>query len=84
MAMWGGTWIAGRVIAQELTAPLAVASLRFVLAGLVVAGVMLASEGSIPLPQGRQEWSLVWALTWHEQGDLYRRAGFDVGFVRRF
>ena len=62
MAMWGGTWIAGRIIAQELTAPLAVASLRFVLAGLVVAGVMLASEGSIPLPQGRQEWSLVWAL----------------------
>ncbi len=62
MAMWGGTWIAGRVIAQELTAPLAVASLRFVLAGLVVAGVMLASEGGIPLPHGRQEWSLVWAL----------------------
>lgn len=30
------------------------------------------------------DWSLVWALTWHEQGDLYRRAGFDVGFVRRF
>ena len=24
MAMWGGTWIAGRVIAQELSAPLAV------------------------------------------------------------
>ncbi|MBU3697055.1 DMT family transporter [Dechloromonas sp.] len=62
MAMWGGTWIAGRVIAQELAAPLAVASLRFVLAGLVVAAVMLASEGSIPLPQGRQAWTLVWAL----------------------
>ena len=27
MAMWGGTWIAGRVIAQELSAPLAVAVL---------------------------------------------------------
>ena len=24
MFMWGGTWIAGRVVAQELTAPLAV------------------------------------------------------------
>ncbi len=62
MAMWGGTWIAGRVIAQELTAPLAVASLRFVVAGLVVAGVMLASGGGIPLPQGGRDWGLVWAL----------------------
>ena len=62
MAMWGGTWIAGRVIAQELTAPLAVASLRFVIAGLVVGSVMLISGGGIPLPQGRQEWTLVWAL----------------------
>ena len=62
MAMWGGTWIGGRVIAQELTAPLAVAALRFVLAGLLVAGVMLASGSGIALPQGRQEWSLVWSL----------------------
>ena len=62
MAMWGGTWIAGRVIAQELTTPLAVASLRFVIAGLVVGSVMLISGGGIPLPQGRQEWTLVWAL----------------------
>ncbi|HEX6736497.1 MAG TPA: DMT family transporter [Azonexus sp.] len=62
MAMWGGTWIAGRVIAQELTAPLAVAALRFVVAGLVVAGVMLASGTGIPLPQGGREWGLVWAL----------------------
>lgn len=62
MAMWGGTWIAGRVIAQELTAPLAVASLRFVVAGLAIAGVMLATGDGIPLPQGGREWGLVWAL----------------------
>jgi len=62
MAMWGGTWIAGRVIAQELTAPLAVASLRFVVAGLAIAGVMLAAGDGIPLPQGGREWGLVWAL----------------------
>lgn len=62
MAMWGGTWIAGRTVAQELTAPLAVASLRFVLSGLVVAGAMLASGNAIPLPQGSREWGLVWAL----------------------
>lgn len=30
------------------------------------------------------EWSLLWALTWHDQGDLYRRAGLDVGLARRF
>lgn len=62
MAMWGGTWIAGRIIAQELSAPLAVASLRFVVAGLVVAGVMLVAGGGIPLPQNGREWGLVWAL----------------------
>ncbi len=62
MAMWGGTWIAGRVIAQELSAPLAVAALRFVVAGLVVGGVMLISGGGIALPKDRQEWGLVWAL----------------------
>lgn len=62
MAMWGGTWIAGRVIAQELTAPLAVASLRFVVAGLAIAGFMLASGNGISLPQGAREWGLVWSL----------------------
>lgn len=62
MFMWGGTWIAGRIIAQELSAPLAVASLRFVIAGLAVAGVMLFAEGGIPLPQGGREWGVVWSL----------------------
>ncbi len=31
-----------------------------------------------------RDWSLVWALVWHDQGELYRRVGFDVGFIRRF
>jgi drug/metabolite transporter (DMT)-like permease len=62
MAMWGGTWIAGRIIAQELSTPLAAAALRFIVAGLVVAGVMLASGSGIPLPQNSREWGLVWAL----------------------
>jgi drug/metabolite transporter (DMT)-like permease len=62
MAMWGGTWIAGRIIAGELTAPLAVAAVRFVVAGLIVAGVMLISGRDIPLPRNRREWGLVWAL----------------------
>lgn len=62
MAMWGGTWIAGRVIAQELSAPLAVAALRFVLSGLAVGGFMLLSEGRLPFPESGRDWGLIWAL----------------------
>ena len=62
MAMWGGTWIAGRVIAQELSAPLAVASLRFVLSGLAVGAFMLLSEGRLPFPESGRDWGLIWAL----------------------
>jgi len=62
MFLWGGTWVAGRVIAQELRAPLAVAALRFIVAGLVVGGVMLASGSRIALPKTRRDWQLVWAL----------------------
>ena len=62
MAMWGGTWIAGRVIAQELSAPLAVAALRFVLSRLAVGGFMLLSEGRLPLPESGRDWGLIWAL----------------------
>ncbi|MCL2523054.1 MAG: DMT family transporter [Betaproteobacteria bacterium] len=62
MAMWGGTWIAGRIIAREVTAPLAVAALRFVVAGLIVAGVMLLRGSGIPLPRDGKTWGLVWAL----------------------
>ena len=62
MAMWGGTWIAGRVIAQELSAPLAVAALRFVLSGLAVGAFMLLSEGRLPFPESGRDWGLSWAL----------------------
>lgn len=62
MAMWGGTWIAGRVVAQELSAPLAVAALRFLIAGLLVGGVALHLEGGLRLPRGGRQWRLVWGL----------------------
>ncbi|MDR2838812.1 MAG: DMT family transporter, partial [Azonexus sp.] len=62
MAMWGGTWIAGRIIAKELAAPLAVAAFRFVVAGVVVAGVLLISGRGIPLPRTPRAWGMVWAL----------------------
>ncbi|NJD26615.1 MAG: DMT family transporter [Betaproteobacteria bacterium] len=62
MFMWGGTWIAGRVIAQELVAPLAAPAIRFLLAGIVLAAVALAAEGRIPRPQTGAEWGIVCGL----------------------
>jgi len=62
MFMWGGTWIAGRIVAQELPAPLAAPAIRFLLAGLVLAGFALLSEGRIPRPQTGAEWGVVSGL----------------------
>ena len=62
MAMWGGTWIAGRIIAQELSAPLAVASIRFLVAALALASVALVAEGGIPLPSSARAWGTVCGL----------------------
>ena len=62
MFMWGGTWIAGRIVAQELTAPLAAPAIRFLLAGLALAGFALASEGRIPRPRTGREWGVVTGL----------------------
>lgn len=62
MFMWGGTWIAGRIIAQELSAPLAVGSIRFVVTALVLAGVALLGGNGIPLPQTGREWGVVSGL----------------------
>lgn len=62
MFMWGGTWIAGRVVAQELPAPLAAAAVRFLLAGLVLAGVALLAEGRVPRPGNSREWGSVSGL----------------------
>ena len=62
MFMWGGTWIAGRVVAQELPAPLAAPAIRFLLAGLVLAGFALLSEGRIPRPHTGAEWGVVTGL----------------------
>lgn len=62
MFMWGGTWIAGRIVAQELVAPLAAPAVRFLLAGIVLAGFALATEGRVPRPQSVAEWGIVSGL----------------------
>ena len=62
MFMWGGTWIAGRIVAQELSAPLMAAAFRFLLAGLVLAGYAQLSEGRIPRLETGSEWGSVTGL----------------------
>ncbi|MCM8595508.1 DMT family transporter [Accumulibacter sp.] len=57
--VWGATWIAGRVAVSEAP-PLAVASWRFLLAGLVLGALVVRREG---WPRwSRPDWLLVTAL----------------------
>jgi len=52
--IWGGTFIAGRIVAAE-AAPFSAAFLRFVIASLVLAAVLYRSAGGFPkLP--RRQW----------------------------
>ena len=62
MFLWGCTWIAGRIIAQELSAPLAVAAIRFLIAALALAVVARLGTGRIPLPRGGRVWGVIWGL----------------------
>lgn len=56
---WGGTWVAGRVAVGEAS-PLAVASWRFLLATLVLGGLLVVRQG---WPRwNRRQWGLVLAL----------------------
>jgi len=50
---WGGTFIAGRIIAREAT-PFSAAFLRFVFASLFLAAFVLRAHGRIPIPSSRQ------------------------------
>lgn len=62
MAMWGGTWVSGRIIALELTAPLATAAVRFLIAGLALTLFAQVSGKGIPKPQGGHQWRVIWGL----------------------
>lgn len=62
MFMWGGTWIAGRIVAQELTAPLAAASIRFFIAAAALGAFAVVTGGRLPRPAGRREWGAVTGL----------------------
>lgn len=51
--IWGGTFIAGRIVAAE-AAPFSAAFLRFVIASVVLVGVLYRSAGGFPKLPGRQ------------------------------
>lgn len=60
MLFWGGTWIAGRVVVQEV-APLAAATWRFLLATAALGALTFATEGRIPALD-RGQWKTVLLL----------------------
>jgi drug/metabolite transporter (DMT)-like permease len=55
---WGGTFVAGRIIARE-AAPFSAAFLRFLIASAILATVVVRTHRSIPLPTGKQFFSLL-------------------------
>ena len=47
MALWGGTWVAGRILAQSMS-PMPAAFLRFLLASVVLTAMSCRAEGCLP------------------------------------
>lgn len=62
MFMWGGTWIAGRIVAQEVPAPMLADAFRFLIAGMALGGFALLTEGALPRPADGREWAVVSGL----------------------
>lgn len=60
MVFWGGTWVAARVVVQEVP-PLAAAAWRFFFAAVSLAGVVAWRHGGLPRLDRRQ-WAYVLAL----------------------
>lgn len=53
MALWGGTWIAGRVLAQSIS-PMPAAFLRFLLASIVLTMMSWRAGGKMPRLERKQ------------------------------
>ena len=62
MFFWGGTWIAGRIIAREVSAPLGIAAIRFVVTAMVLAAALLLSGRMLPRLRSSREWGVVCGL----------------------
>jgi len=53
MALWGGTWVAGRILAQSIS-PMPAAFLRFTLASLLLIFMCCRAERRMPFPKRNQ------------------------------
>lgn len=58
MALWGGTFIAGRLVAQEMGA-FAAAFCRFAVASVALVALTYTVEGTLPRPPKRLWWSIM-------------------------
>lgn len=58
MALWGGTFIAGRLVVQEMGA-FAAAFCRFAVATLALVALTYAVDGTLPRPPKRLWWSIL-------------------------
>jgi len=56
MFFWGGIWVTGRIIAQEVQAPIAAAALRFAIAAVGLAGFLHFSGERIQPPANGRAW----------------------------
>jgi drug/metabolite transporter (DMT)-like permease len=54
---WGGTFIAGRIVAAELP-PFSAAFVRFALAAVLLVAIVWRTEGALPRPTARQAFRL--------------------------
>jgi len=61
MMAWGGTWAAGRVVAQALPHPTGAAAMRFTLAALFL--WLIARSRGLLLTPYPQAWAALWAET---------------------
>ena len=58
MLFWGGTFIAAKPVAQEL-GPYTAAFIRFLMASLILAVLVIQREGRAPVLNGRQIMAIV-------------------------
>ncbi|MBV1774136.1 DMT family transporter [Burkholderiaceae bacterium DAT-1] len=78
MAIWGGTFVVGRVMSQSIE-PMALAFWRFVVASVVLFVLMLRRDGKIAVPQGKAWlWAASLGLTGVAAYNLFFFAGLKI------
>ncbi|MBN1124366.1 MAG: DMT family transporter [Sedimentisphaerales bacterium] len=72
---WGGTFVAGKVLAQDLNRPYSVSFLRFFIAGIVLTLFVFIRLNKLPLPS-LQEFSAILLLS------ITGVAGYNICFLK--